>query len=71
MHHLHILETGELETLLEEYGVVYKEKRFWIIDAINKIAELTNEDITPESKVYQFIQKIIINKQFGVMNKDE
>ena len=71
MHHLHILETGELETLLEEYGVVYKEKRFWIIDAINKIAELTNEDITPESKVYQFIQKIIINKQFGVMSKDE
>lgn len=71
LHHLHILETGELETLLEEYGVVYKEKRFWIIDAINKIAELTNEDITPESKVYQFIQKIIINKQFGVMNKDE
>ena len=49
----------------------YIKKRFWIIDAINKIAELTNEDITPESKVYQFIQKIIINKQFGVMNKDE
>ena len=25
--HLHILETGELETLLEEYGVEYKEKK--------------------------------------------
>ncbi|HEY4534245.1 MAG TPA: AAA family ATPase [Fusobacterium sp.] len=62
LHHLHILETGELETLLEEYEVPYKEKRFWIIDAINKIAELTNEDIQPKSKIYQFIHKIITNK---------
>lgn len=61
-HHLHILETGELETLLEEYGVSYKEKKFWVIDAINRIAELSDEDIRPESKVYQFVYKIIKNK---------
>lgn len=61
-HHLHILETGELETLLEEYDVVYKEKGVWIIDAINKIAELTDEDIKPETKIYRFIHKIILNK---------
>lgn len=60
--HLHILETGELETLLEEYGVEYKEKKIWVVDAINKIAELTDEDIKPESKVYQFIYKVIQNE---------
>lgn len=60
-HHLHILETGELETLLEEYGIEYKEKKLWIIDAINKIGELTDEDIKPESKVYQFVHRFIQN----------
>lgn len=60
--HLHILETGELETLLEEYGVEYKEKKIWVVDAINKIAELTDEDIKQESKVYQFIYKVIQNE---------
>ena len=59
---MHILETGELETLLEEYGVEYKEKKIWVVDAINKIAELTDEDIKPESKVYQFIYKVIQNE---------
>lgn len=61
-HHLHILETGELETLLEEYGVSYKEKKLWVIDAINRIAELSDEDIKPESTVHQFVCKIIKNK---------
>lgn len=60
-YHLHILETGELETLLEEYDVEYKEKKVWIIDAINKIAKLADEDIKPESKVYKFIHKVIQN----------
>lgn len=59
---MHILETGELETLLEEYGVSYKEKKLWVIDAINRIAELSDEDIRPESTVYQFVYKIIKNK---------
>ena len=61
-HHLHILETGELETLLEEYGVSYKEKKLWVIDAINRIAKLSDKDIRPESTVYQFVYKIIKNK---------
>lgn len=61
-HHLHILETGELETLLEEYDVAYKEKKVWVVDAINKIAELSDRDIKPESRAYQFICKIIQNK---------
>ena len=62
-NHLHILETGELETLLEQYGVVYKEKKLWIVDAITKIADLNREDIDPESVVYQFVYDIIENDQ--------
>ena len=27
-NHLHILETGELETILEDYGVKYQEKKY-------------------------------------------
>lgn len=61
-YHLHILETGELETLLEEYDIGYKEKKIWVVDAINKIAELTDEDFKPESKVYQFVHKVIQNE---------
>lgn len=60
---MHILETGELETLLEQYGVVYKEKKLWIVDAITKIADLNREDIDPESVVYQFVYDIIENDQ--------
>lgn len=60
-YHLHILETGELETLLEEYGVVYKEKKLWITDAINKIAKLNKEDISSESTLYKFIHRITEN----------
>lgn len=60
-YHLHILETGELETLLEEYGVTYKEKKLWIIDAINTIAKLNKEDISSESRLYKFIHSIIEN----------
>lgn len=60
-NHLHILETGELETLLEDYGVPYKEKKEWIIEAITKIEELKKEEITQESRLYKFIAKIIYN----------
>ena len=58
---MHILETGELETLLEDYGVPYKEKKEWIIEAITKIEELKKEEITQESRLYKFIAKIIYN----------
>ena len=30
-HHLHIIETGELETVLEEFNFPYAEKNKWII----------------------------------------
>lgn len=57
--HLHILETGELETILEEYGVTYKDKKQWIVEAIKKISELSKEDIAETSLLYQFISRII------------
>ena len=55
----HILETGELETLLEDYGVSYQEKNKWIVEAINKIAELKAEEIAQESLLYRFISGIV------------
>lgn len=58
-NHLHILKTGELETLLEEYGVNYKPKKEWIIEAINKIANLNKEDIPPTDDLYIFLQNIV------------
>ena len=58
-HHLHILETGELETILEEYGVAYaSDKGKWFDGAIKRIAELKPEDIRQESMVFRFISRI-------------
>ena len=57
--HLHILETGELETLLEDFGVRYQEKNKWIVEAINKISELNVEEIKQESIVYRFVSRIV------------
>ncbi|HIU74389.1 MAG TPA: hypothetical protein IAC62_00735, partial [Candidatus Pelethocola excrementipullorum] len=58
-YHLHILETGELETLLVDYGVKYKNKKEWIIEAINKVEELNKDDIKRESKLYGFLENIV------------
>ncbi|MCD7818479.1 MAG: hypothetical protein LUH07_05465, partial [Lachnospiraceae bacterium] len=61
-YHLHILKTGELETLLEEFGLPYKEKKEWVIEAIEKISSLKQEDIDKQSDVYKFVSKIIDGK---------
>ena len=57
--HLHILQTGKLETLLEHYGLDYQEKNKWIVNAINRISQLKTEDIDEESFVYTFLHKIV------------
>ncbi len=57
--HLHILESGELETLLEEFGVNYQEKKKWIVEAINKISELKASEINQKSLVYRFVSRIV------------
>lgn len=57
---VHIVETGELETILEDYGVPYNsEKNKWIIDAINRIAAMSREDVSHESYLYQFLHGIV------------
>jgi predicted ATPase len=60
--HLHILETGELETLLKDYDVPYQEKNKWIVAAINKIAEIQKEDIPSDSYLFKFLSAVKGNK---------
>ena len=57
--HLHILKTGELETLLKDYGVPYNEKKKWIVAAITKIENMVKEDISSESYLNCFLSSII------------
>lgn len=58
-HHLHILESGELETILEEYGIAYaSDKSMWFDQAIKRISELTPSDIGRESMLFRFINRI-------------
>lgn len=58
-NHVHIVETGELETLLEDCGVPYQEKSKWIIAAIARIANMPAEDIPQESYLYRFLEKVV------------
>lgn len=57
-NHLHILESGELETLLISYGIPHKNKKEWITEAINKVGELGREDIVSNNKLYKFLESI-------------
>ncbi|MDD5927388.1 MAG: AAA family ATPase [Firmicutes bacterium] len=58
--HIHILESGELETLLVDYKVPYnKDKKAWIMSAIKKLSKLRDVDIPKESYLYRFINKIV------------
>ena len=57
-NHLHILKTGELETLLVDYGVPYQDKNKWIVAAINKIAEIQKEDIPSDSYLFKFLSSV-------------
>lgn len=57
--HLHIVKTGELETLLEDYGISYQAKSIWIVAAINEIAELKREDIPQDGSLYCFLDRVV------------
>ena len=58
-YHLHILESGELETILEEYNVAYiSDKSTWFDQAIKCISELKPENISQESNLFRFIRGI-------------
>lgn len=59
-NHLHILLTGELETLLLPFGVEYTHnKSRWVVKAINKIAELKREDIQAQAHLFDFLSGIV------------
>lgn len=58
--HLHILRTGELETLLLPFNVEYTHnKGRWIVLAINKISELTKEKIESQQTIHDFLSCIV------------
>lgn len=58
--HVHILRTGELETLLLPFEVEYTHnKSRWIVTAINKIAELKKEEIENQELLYDFLSGIV------------
>lgn len=58
--HVHILRTGELETLLLPFEVEYTHnKSRWIVTAINKIAELKKEEIENQESLYDFLSGIV------------
>ena len=59
-YHLHILPTGELETILQDYDMENCPKKSrWVVDAIKKIAEMKKEDFAPTDTVYQFLNKVV------------
>ena len=59
-NHVHILRTGELETLFLPFEVEYTHnKGRWIVNAINKIAELKKENIEAQEILYDFLMGII------------
>jgi len=61
-HHLHILESGELETILAPYGVNYiADKKVWIELAMNKMQEMTANSVPKDSQIYKMILRIINN----------
>ena len=60
-YHLHILQSGELETLLVPYGVPYKNKKEWISDAINRIETLNQTDIPTDSVLYKLLSRVVLN----------
>ena len=59
-NHLHILNTGELETLLRPFGILYtNNKSHWVVEAINKISVLSKEDIEEKEEIYNFLKEIV------------
>lgn len=61
-NHLHILSTGELETLLLPFDIPYtNNKSHWVVEAINKIASLSKEDIEEKKKIYGFLKEIVFS----------
>ena len=62
INHLHILKTGELETILVPFGIEYTtNKRNWFVKAMEKITSLSKENIKDNKDIYEFLKKIVEN----------
>ena len=60
LKHLHILPSGELETILVPFGVEYTHnKKKWVMDAINCIFELKKEEIISNDPLTLFLEKVV------------
>ena len=58
--HLHILPSGELETLLIPVGIQYTHnKNKWVIDAIKYIAEWEKEKFEAEDSIVKFLKRVL------------
>ena len=58
--HLHILPSGELETLLVPFGIKYTHnKKKWVEDAIKYIAKLEKEKLNNEDQLVKFLKRIV------------
>ena len=60
-NHLHIVQTGELETILIPHGVPHQTKKEWITTAINKIEALDPSDIPSNSVLYKMLSQVVQN----------
>lgn len=59
-NHLHVLESGELETLLVPHGLPYSgNKKHWIVAAIDRIESLDASDLGKDSFIYKFLRSIV------------
>ena len=60
LKHLHILPSGELDTILVPFGVEYTHnKKKWVMDAINRIFELKKEEIISNDSLTLFLEKVV------------
>lgn len=58
-HHIHVLRTGELETILESFNLTYKDKKTWISEAITKIYDLSKEELENDDNIIGLINAIV------------
>lgn len=58
--HLHILSSGELETILVPFGVQYTHKKNkWVTEAINCVSELELEELKKDESLVKFLERVV------------
>lgn len=58
---IYILPWGELEVLLEPFGIRYgSKKNHWITDALTRIGEITDDELIEKEELYTYLKGIAI-----------